>query len=88
MPLTKLDTTAALVVIDLQKGVVGLPTVHITGERRPAAPAATAPSARQRRAWSSTQVRGRGTRRGWSRPVPFERGRGDPRSRLTMCGVP
>ena len=28
MPLTKLDTTAALVVIDLQKGIVGLPTVH------------------------------------------------------------
>ena len=35
MPLTKLDTTATLVVIDLQKGVVGLPTVHITGERPP-----------------------------------------------------
>ena len=28
MPLTKLDTTAALVVIDLQKGIVSLPTVH------------------------------------------------------------
>ena len=28
MPLTKLDTTAALVVIDLQNGIVGLPTVH------------------------------------------------------------
>ena len=28
MPLTKLDITAALIVIDLQKGVVGLPTVH------------------------------------------------------------
>ena len=28
MPLTKLDTTAALVVIDLQKGVAGLPTAH------------------------------------------------------------
>ena len=28
MPLTKLDTTVALVVIDLQKGIVGLPTVH------------------------------------------------------------
>ena len=28
MPLTKLDTTAALIVIDLQKGIVGLPTVH------------------------------------------------------------
>jgi hypothetical protein len=26
MPLTKLDITAALIVIDLQKGVVGLPT--------------------------------------------------------------
>jgi len=32
MPLTKLDTTAALVVIDLQKGIVGLPTVHPTAE--------------------------------------------------------
>ncbi|MGD0759728.1 MAG: isochorismatase family cysteine hydrolase [Candidatus Sulfotelmatobacter sp.] len=31
MPLTKLDT-AALVVIDLQKGIVGLPTVHPAGE--------------------------------------------------------
>lgn len=28
MPLTKLDTTAALVVIDLQKGIVGMPTAH------------------------------------------------------------
>jgi nicotinamidase-related amidase len=28
MPVTKLDTTAALIVIDLQKGIVGLPTVH------------------------------------------------------------
>ncbi|HWE97833.1 MAG TPA: isochorismatase family protein [Tepidisphaeraceae bacterium] len=28
MPLTKLDTNSALVVIDLQKGVVGFPTVH------------------------------------------------------------
>ena len=32
MPLTKLDINAALVVIDLQKGIVGLPTVHPTGE--------------------------------------------------------
>ena len=32
MPLTKLDTTAALIVIDLQKGIVGLPTVHPTTE--------------------------------------------------------
>jgi nicotinamidase-related amidase len=32
MPLTKLDTTLALVVIDLQKGIVGLPTVHPIGE--------------------------------------------------------
>jgi nicotinamidase-related amidase len=32
MPLTKLDTAAALVVIDLQKGIVGLPTVHPVGE--------------------------------------------------------
>jgi nicotinamidase-related amidase len=32
MPLTKLDTTPALVVIDLQKGFVGLPTVHPAGE--------------------------------------------------------
>ncbi len=28
MPLTHLDPNAALVVIDLQKGIVGLPTVH------------------------------------------------------------
>jgi nicotinamidase-related amidase len=28
MPLTKLDAVAALVVIDLQKGIVGLPLVH------------------------------------------------------------
>src|SRR5271167_739336 len=28
MPLTKLDTTAALIVIDLQKGLISLPTVH------------------------------------------------------------
>lgn len=28
MPLTALDTTAALIVIDLQKGIVGMPTVH------------------------------------------------------------
>jgi nicotinamidase-related amidase len=32
MPLTKLDTTAALVVIDLQKGIVSLPTVHPASE--------------------------------------------------------
>jgi nicotinamidase-related amidase len=32
MPLTKLDATAALVVIDLQKGIVGLPTVHPAAE--------------------------------------------------------
>lgn len=32
MPLTKLDTTAALVVIDLQKGIVDMPTVHPAGE--------------------------------------------------------
>ena len=32
MPLTKFDTSAALVVIDLQKGLVGLPTVHPVGE--------------------------------------------------------
>jgi nicotinamidase-related amidase len=28
MPLTQMDPTAALVVIDLQKGIVGMPTVH------------------------------------------------------------
>jgi nicotinamidase-related amidase len=28
MPLTKFDSTAALVVIDLQKGIVGMATVH------------------------------------------------------------
>jgi nicotinamidase-related amidase len=32
MPLTELDTTAALVLIDLQKGIVGLPTVHPASE--------------------------------------------------------
>jgi hypothetical protein len=32
MPLTTLDTTAALIVIDLQKGIVSLPTVHPTSE--------------------------------------------------------
>ena len=32
MPLTKLDTTPALVVIDLQKDIVGLPTVHPANE--------------------------------------------------------
>jgi nicotinamidase-related amidase len=32
MPVTKLDTNAALVLIDLQKGVVGLATVHPVSE--------------------------------------------------------
>ncbi len=32
MPLTKLDTTSALILIDLQKGIVGMPTVHPAGE--------------------------------------------------------
>ena len=32
MPITKLDPNAALVLIDLQKGIVGLPTVHPTSE--------------------------------------------------------
>jgi len=32
MPITKLDAIPALVVIDLQKGIVGLPTVHPIGE--------------------------------------------------------
>jgi nicotinamidase-related amidase len=32
MPLTKLDTTAALIVIDLQKGIVGIPTAHPISE--------------------------------------------------------
>jgi nicotinamidase-related amidase len=32
MPLTRLDPVAALVVIDLQKGVVGFPTVHPIGQ--------------------------------------------------------
>ena len=32
MPLTNLDPTAALVVIDLQKGFAGLPTVHPVSE--------------------------------------------------------
>jgi nicotinamidase-related amidase len=32
MSLTQLDPVAALIVIDLQKGIVGLPTVHPAGE--------------------------------------------------------
>ena len=32
MPLTKLDTTTALIVIDLQKIMLGFPTVHPVGE--------------------------------------------------------
>lgn len=32
MPITKLDDVAALVVIDLQKGIVASPTVHPAGE--------------------------------------------------------
>ena len=32
MPLTKLDANAALIVIDLQKGIVALPAVHPTSE--------------------------------------------------------
>jgi nicotinamidase-related amidase len=32
MPLTNLDEVCALVVIDLQKGVLGFPTVHPVGE--------------------------------------------------------
>jgi nicotinamidase-related amidase len=32
MPLTKLDETSALIVIDLQKGVVGMPTAHPVSE--------------------------------------------------------
>jgi nicotinamidase-related amidase len=32
MPLTKLDKNVALVVIDLQKGIVAMPTVHPAGE--------------------------------------------------------
>ncbi len=32
MPLTQLDATAALIIIDLQKGIVGMPTAHPTGE--------------------------------------------------------
>ena len=32
MPLTKIDSVAALVVIDLQKGLAGMPTVHPFGE--------------------------------------------------------
>jgi len=32
MPLTTLDTNAALIVIDLQKGIVALPTVHAATE--------------------------------------------------------
>jgi nicotinamidase-related amidase len=32
VPLTKLDTIAALIVIDLQKGIVSMPTVHPASE--------------------------------------------------------
>ena len=32
MAITRLDAIAALVVIDLQKGVAGMPTVHPMGE--------------------------------------------------------
>jgi nicotinamidase-related amidase len=32
MPLAKLDDVCALIVIDLQKGIVGMPTVHPAGE--------------------------------------------------------
>jgi nicotinamidase-related amidase len=32
MPLTKLDSNAALIVIDLQKGIVAIPTVHPAAE--------------------------------------------------------
>ncbi len=32
MPLTKLDDTAALVVIDLQKGIAGITSVHPVSE--------------------------------------------------------
>ncbi len=32
MPLTKLDSVPALIAIDLQKGVVGMPTVHSIGD--------------------------------------------------------
>jgi nicotinamidase-related amidase len=32
MPLTTLDPIAALIVIDLQKGIVGLPTAHPTAD--------------------------------------------------------
>jgi nicotinamidase-related amidase len=32
MPITKLDDVAALVAVDLQKGIVALPTVHPAGE--------------------------------------------------------
>jgi nicotinamidase-related amidase len=32
MPLTKFDTVATLIVIDLQKGIVGLPSAHPSSE--------------------------------------------------------
>ena len=32
MPLTKLDPKTALILIDLQKGIVGMPTVHPAAE--------------------------------------------------------
>jgi hypothetical protein len=41
MPLTKLDTNAALIRLDLQDGIVGIPTVH-----PPARSSAALPSSR------------------------------------------
>jgi hypothetical protein len=32
MPLTKVDTNVALIVIDLQKGIVAIPTIHPAAE--------------------------------------------------------
>ena len=61
MPLTKLDTTPALVVIDLQKGIVGLPTVHPTGEIIARTAQARAGFPRARSAGRSSQRVGHGS---------------------------
>ena len=55
MPLTKLDTNAALIVIDLQKGIVAVATVHPAGESSAAPPNSRALSASEIcRSFSST----------------------------------
>ena len=47
MSVTTLDPRTALVVIDLQQGIVGLPTVHPARRSSPAAPSWPPASARR-----------------------------------------